>query len=120
KGFAIAQYSEKRDPNDAVFEEVKDKVEKAYRGMKAMELAEQRAKELTRAANADDLKKMGEAMGAKVDERGGLSGSDSIGQLTTEANRAPIYKLNVNEITKEPIKTESNVFVVAALKIRKD
>jgi peptidyl-prolyl cis-trans isomerase D len=120
KGFAIPQYIERRDPHDAVFEDVKDKVEKTYRSMKAAEIAEQRAKELAKAANADDLKKMGEASGLKVDERGGLSGSDSIGLLVTEANRAPIYKLNVGEITKEPIKTENNVFVVAALKSRKD
>jgi peptidyl-prolyl cis-trans isomerase D len=120
KGFAIPQYMEKRDPHDAVFEEAKDKVEKAYRGNKAAEVAEQRAKEITKAQNADDLKKMGEGLGLKVDERAGLSGSDSIGPLVTEANRAPIYKLNVGEITKDPIKTDNNVFVVAALKTRKD
>ncbi len=120
KGFAIPQYIEKRDPHDAVFEEVKDKVEKAYRGNKAAEVAEQRAKEITKAQNADDLKKMGDGLGLKVDERAGLSGSDSIGPLVTEANRAPVYKLNVGEITKDPIKTDNNVFVVAALKSRKD
>ena len=120
KGFAIPQFVQKREPHDAVFEEVKDKVEKAYRANKATEVAEQRAKEITKAQNADDLKKMGEGLGLKVDERGGLAGGDSIGPLVTEANRAPIYKLNVGEITKDPIKTENNVFVVAALKARKD
>jgi peptidyl-prolyl cis-trans isomerase D len=120
KGFAIPQYVEKRDPHDAVFEEVKDKVEKAYRGNKAAELAEQRAKEITKAQNADDLKRMGEGLGLKVDERPTLGPADSIGPLITEASRAPVYKLNVGEITKEPIKTDNNVFVVALLKSRKD
>src|SRR5712692_7139054 len=43
KGFAIPQYAEKRDPHDAAFEEVKSKVEDAYRVDKAKELAAQRA-----------------------------------------------------------------------------
>jgi len=120
KGFAIPQYLEKRDPHDAVFEEVKDKVDKAYRGVKAAEVAEQRAKEITRAQNADDLKKMGTGMGLKVDERPTLNASDSIGPLNKEADRSVIYRLKVGEITKDPIKTDNNVFVVAALRNRKD
>ncbi|HXU35752.1 MAG TPA: SurA N-terminal domain-containing protein [Blastocatellia bacterium] len=120
KGFAIPQYLERRDPHDAVFEEVKDKVEKTYRGVKATEMAEQRAKEIAKAQNPDDLKKMAEGPGVKVDERPTLNASDSIGPLITEPNRAAIYKLNVGEVTKTPIKTDSNVFVVAGLKSRKD
>lgn len=120
KGFAIPQYLERRDPHDAVFEDVKDKVERAYRGLKAGEIAEQRAKDIAKAQNADDLKQMGSGPGLKVDERPTLNASDSIGPLVTETNRAPIYKLNVGEVTKTPIKTDNNVFVVAALKSRKD
>jgi peptidyl-prolyl cis-trans isomerase D len=120
KGFAIPQYIEKRDPHDATFEEAKDKVEKAYRSNKAAEIAGQHAKEIAKAQNADDLKKMAEGLGLKVDERLDLGGSDSIGLLVTEANRAPIYKLQVGEITKDPIKTDNNVYVVALLKSRKD
>lgn len=120
KGFAIPQYAERRDPHDAVFEDVKDKVEKTYRGVKAAEIAEQRAKELAKAQSADDLKKMGGGPGLKVDERPTLNASDSIGPLVTEPNRAGIYKLNVGEVTKTPIKTDNNVFVVAALQSRKD
>lgn len=120
KGFAIPQYVDKREPHDAVFEEAKDKVEKAYRGNKATELAEQRAKDLTKAQNPDDLKRMGNGQGLKVDERPSLGATDSIGPLITEANRAAIYKLKVGEVTKDPIKTDNNVFVVATLQSRKD
>jgi hypothetical protein len=38
----------------------------------------------------------------------------------SESERAPIYKLNVGAVTKEPIKTANNQFVVAALRERKD
>ena len=120
KGFAIAQYVEKRDPHDPAFEEVKDKVDKAYRSDKARELALERAKEIAKARTPDELKQLGTSMGLKVDERTAVSGTDSIGPLVTDATRAPLYKLNPGEITKEPIKADSNVYVVAALIGRKD
>jgi len=59
-------------------------------------------------------------MGLKVDERAGVSGNESIGPLLTEAARTPVYKLNLGEVTREPIKTDSDVYVVAALLGRKD
>jgi hypothetical protein len=41
--------------------------------------------------------------------------------LITEANRAPVYKLNVNEVTREPIKVaDSDNYVVASMVSRKD
>ncbi len=119
KGFAIPQYAEKRDPHDAAFEEVKSKVEDAYRVDKAKELAAQRAGELAKASSPDELKRMSDKMGLKVDERSS-SAADSIGPLVSEATRAPVYKLNPGQVTKEPIKTESDQFVVAALVSRKD
>src|SRR4030095_14030855 len=54
------------------------------------------------------------------DERAGLKATESIGSLVSEFERAPVYKLNVGEVTKEPIKTSGDIFVVAALKERKD
>ena len=120
KGFAIAQYLEKRDPHEPAFEEVNAKVEKSYRAARAKELAAERAKELAKAQNSDELKKIADSMGLKLDERLGLPNSDSIGALVSEVNRAPIYKLNVGEVTKDPIKTDNDIYVVAALIGRKD
>ena len=120
KGFAVPQYIERRDPHEPAFEEVKTKVETAYRAEKSRELAAQRAKEIAKAQNADELKKLADSMGLKTDERAGLKATESIGVLVSEFERAPVYKLNVGEVTKEPIKTDNDVFVVAALKGRKD
>jgi peptidyl-prolyl cis-trans isomerase D len=120
KGFAIAQYTEKRDPHDPAFEEVNSKVETAYRADKAKELARDRARELAKAQNLDELKKMTASMGLKLDERLGLTASDSIGSLVTETSRAFVYKLKVGEVTKEPIKGENDVYVVAAIENRKE
>ncbi len=120
KGFAIGQYVERRDPHEPPFEEVKTKVESAYRGEKSKDLAAQRAKELAKAQNGDELKKLADSMGLKVDERAGLKATESIGSLVSESERAAVYKLNIGELTKEPIKTSNDVFVVASLKERKD
>ena len=120
KGFAVPQYVERRDPHEPAFEEVKTKIETAYRAQKSKELAAQRAKELAKAQNAEELKKLADSMGLKTDERAGLKATESIGVLVSEFDRAPVYKLNVGEVTREPIKTDNDVFVVAALKGRKD
>src|SRR4030095_6668506 len=63
KGFAIVQYLEKRDPHDPTFEEAKAKIDKAYRAVKSTELASERAKELAKAQNIDELKKMTASQG---------------------------------------------------------
>jgi len=107
KGFAIVQYLERRDPHDPSFEEAKAKIEGAYRAVKARELANDRARELAKAQNIEELKKMTGSQGLKLDERLGLSASDSIGPLVSENSRAPVYKLNVGEVTKEPIKART-------------
>jgi len=120
KGFAIAQYVENRGPHEPAYEEVTAKVDKAYRAEKSKDLAAQRAREIAKAQNADELKKLGDAMGLKPDERAGLKATESIGSLVSEFERTPVYKLNAGEVTREPIKTSGDIFVVAALKERKD
>jgi len=120
KGFAIAQYLEKRDPHDPTLEEANAKIESAYRTVKSRELANERAKELGKAQNIEELKKMTGSLGLKLDERVGLSASDSIGPLVSEGAREHVYKLNVGEVTKEPIKADNEVYVVASVSGRKD
>src|SRR5262249_6541381 len=120
-GFAIPQFLEKRDPHDPPFEDVKTKVEERYRGEKSKELAADRAKQLAKAQNPDQLKSMAESMGLKSDERADISGNDSIGPLVSEGNKAAVYKLNPGQVTSEPVKVENgDDYVVAALISRKD
>jgi len=120
-GFAIAQYEDKRDPHEPTFDEVKKKVDDAYRMEKAKEMAAEKAKELARAKTPDELKSMADAMGIKPDDKAGVTGNDPIGPLTTDAGRAPVYKLAPGQVTAEPIKVEnSDEWVVVALTSRKD
>lgn len=120
-GFAIPQYTEKRDPHDPTFEEVKAKVENNYKNEKSKELAAERARQLAQATTPDALKAAANSMGLKVDERPGIIGTDSIGPLVSESERDPVHKLNVNQVTSEPIKVnDGENYVVAALLGRTD
>jgi peptidyl-prolyl cis-trans isomerase D len=120
KGFAIPQYVERRDAHDPEFDESKTKVEAAYRVDKSKDLAAQRARDIAKAGSADELKRIGDSMGIKTDERSGLNGTETIGPLVSESERAQVYKLKAGEVTKEPIKTESGHYVVAVITERKD
>ncbi|HVG21003.1 MAG TPA: SurA N-terminal domain-containing protein [Blastocatellia bacterium] len=121
KGFVVAQYIENRGPHDPGFDEVRSKVEQRYRADKAKELAADRARQIAAAKTPDEMKKIADSLGVKTDERAGLGATDSVGVLVGETSRAPLYKLNPGEVTREPIKTESgDSYVVATLVSRKD
>ena len=120
-GFAVAQYTERRDPHDPSFEEVKDRVEDGYRNDRAKQLALEQARELARTGSPEALKTAAEKLGLKVDARKDITGSDSFGPLTSEYDRKIVYKLNPGELTKEPIKPSGGEnYVVVALDSRKD
>jgi peptidyl-prolyl cis-trans isomerase D len=120
-GFAVPQYVEKRDPHDPAFEEVKSKVEQQYRADKAKDLAAERARQIAQAKTPDEMKKIADSLGIKMEERAGITNTDSIGSLTTEESREAVYKLNVNEVTSAPLKAEgSDKFVIVTLLSRKD
>ncbi|MBI3654733.1 MAG: peptidyl-prolyl cis-trans isomerase [Acidobacteria bacterium] len=120
-GFAVVQFSDTRDPHDPTFEEVKARVEQRYREDKAKDIAAEQARKIAQAQTPDAMKAAGDALGLRVEERAGLSASDSIGPLVSEANREPIYKLKAGEVLREPVKiTDSDNYVVAAVIERRD
>ena len=119
-GFAVPQYVEKRDPHDPTFEEVRAKVEQRYREDRAKQLAQERARQIGQAKSPDEMKKLADSLGVKPEERAGIGESDTIGPLTTDESRAPIYKLNVGQVTAEPLKSENDHYVVVAIVGRKD
>jgi len=121
EGQAIAQYTERREPHDANFEEARPKVEDRYRAERARELAAERARQLCQAKTPEALKAAADSMKLKTDERPGLTGDASICPLITESNLAVVHKLNVGEVTREPIKvTDADNYVVAAMVSRQD
>jgi peptidyl-prolyl cis-trans isomerase D len=121
KGLAIVQYLDRRDPHQAELSDVRSKVEQSYRAEKARQIVSDRARQLAQAKSPDELKKIADSMGLKIDERAGLGASDSLGPLVNEGSRAIVYKLNPGEVTHEPIKVEgSDTQVVASLITRNE
>src|SRR5205085_11080462 len=119
-GFAVPQYVEKRDPHDPTFEEARAKVEQRYRDERAKELAHERARQIGQAKSPDEMKKIADSLGIKTEERVGALETDSFGPLNTDESRAPIYKLNVGQVTSEPLKSDNDHYVVVALFERTD
>jgi peptidyl-prolyl cis-trans isomerase D len=120
-GFAIVQYTARREPHDASFEESKAKVEDRYRTEKSKELALERARQAAKAKTVDELKQLGTSLGLQIQERAGLPMSDAIGPLTNDIDRGAVYKLSIGAVTSEPIKPETgDNFVVVGLMARKD
>lgn len=121
KGLAIVQYLDRREPHEAELSEVRSKVEQSFRAEKARQIVADRARQLAQAKTPDELKKIADSMGLKIDERAGLGASDSVGPLVSEGNRATLQKLNPGEVTHEPIKIEGgDTQVVASLISRKE
>ncbi len=119
-GFAIPQYTEKRDPHDPTLEEVRARVEDRYRRDKSRERALEIARAIAQAANPDALKSAADAQKIKPDERV-LSGADSIGSLSNEGQRAQVYKLKAGEVLREPLKLEDgDSYFVASMVKRED
>jgi peptidyl-prolyl cis-trans isomerase D len=133
-GFAVAHYLEKRDPHEPAFEEVRDRVAQRYRQDKARELAAEIARNIARAKTPDEIKQVTSSVlnqynqsGAKIDqqavrmdERAGIRLGETIGALVSEADRDAVYKLQAGQITAEPVKTENDIYVVAAMLNRQE
>lgn len=119
-GFAVPQFESKLGPHDPNFDEVKSKVEDAYRASKAKDLAKQKADELAKASNTDALKSMAEAAGLKPIDKPGISGNDPIGPLMTDSSRAAVYKLNDGQVTPAIKEDSGDSYVVVGLMHRKD
>lgn len=120
-GFAVPQYADIREPHDPPFDEVKKKVEDQYRAMKAKNLALERARQLGKASSPDQLKPLADSLGLKIDERNGLTGTDSIGPLVSEHDRELAHALQVGQVSSEPIKiSDKDSYVVVGLLKRKD
>jgi len=120
EGFAVPMLLEKRDPRDANFEEVKDKVAEAVKIEQARARVEEIAKQLSGAANAGELANLAKSKNLKSQEQKSFILGSPLGQgpsaSTNPQLEDAIYALKVGEITKTPIKVGDNWYVVGVTK----
>ncbi len=119
-GFAIPMLAEKKEPRDAEFSEVKDKVSEAVKLEQAKAKVESIAKEIAeKAGSASGLSGAASAKGLKAEDSknykiGSPLGKNGAGS-SEELNDA-VFALKAGEVTKTPIKVGEDWFVVGATK----
>jgi peptidyl-prolyl cis-trans isomerase D len=116
-GFGIPLLVEKRDPRDATFEEVKDKVAEAVKLEKARQQVEQIAADIAKgAANPGALAALAQSKGLKAqDAKNYILGSPlgsgpSAG--TSEELQDAIFALKPGEVTKQPLRIGDSYYIV--------
>jgi peptidyl-prolyl cis-trans isomerase D len=121
-GFAIPMLVDKKEPNRIPdFEEVKDKVGKAFRDERAKSQLEETARNLANSVNAaGDLKAAAEKLGLEVKTADDYKIGSPLGDLDLGgATGETLYALKEGEVTKTPLKSGSD-WVVAGVTKRKE
>lgn len=116
-GFGIPLLVAKREPRDATFEEVRDKVLEAVKLEKARSMLDQIAKEIAEgASNVSQLSTIAQSKGLKAEESknyilGSPLGSGPTAGTSKELEEA-IWALKPGEVTKTAIKVGENWYIV--------
>lgn len=116
-GFAVPMLVEKRDPRDAEFEEVKDKVAEAVKLDQANSRVEEIAKQIAAGATgASGLAAAAQSKGLKAQDVKTFTLGSPLGQgpsaATSQALEDAINGLKTGEVTKTPIKIGDNWYIV--------
>lgn len=115
-GFAIPLLTDRREPRDATFEEVKDRVAEAYKLEQARKNLEQAAKDIAGAGSAANLAAAAQSKGLKAQDSKGFVLGSPLGQgpsaATSEELENAVYALKPGEVTKTPIKVGDSWYIV--------
>jgi peptidyl-prolyl cis-trans isomerase D len=118
-GFAIPMLVDKKEPRDATFEEVRNKLVDVVK----LELAKGKVKEIadeitSAATSADSLAAAVSAKGLKLEEAKSFTLGTPLGSgndaTTSSALNDAIYALKQGEVTKTPVQIGDAYYVVAA------
>lgn len=119
-GFAIPMLLEKREPRDAEFDEVKDKVAEAVKIEKARGQVEEIAKQIAAANSPTELENLAKSKNLKPKEQKSFILGSPLGEgasaSTNEKLEDAIFALKTGEVTKTPIKVGDNWYVVGLVK----
>lgn len=116
-GFAIPMWLEQKEPRDATFEEVKDRVAEAVKNDQAKSRVEQIAKDIASgSANAAAIAAAATSKGLKAEESKNFILGSPLGQGesagTSEGLEDAIFGLKTGEVTKAPVKVGDNFYIV--------
>ena len=119
-GFAIPMLVDKKEPRDAEFDEVKDKILDIVKLEKARAQVEEIAKSIAGATNADALASTASAKGMKAKDQKNFILGSPLGEGptagTNEELEDAIYAMKVGDVTQKPIKIGDNWVIVGVVK----
>ena len=116
-GFAIPMLVDKKEPRDAEFDEVKDKITETVKMEQAKAKIDSIAEKIAAAAgSAGNLSAAAQAIGLKAKDAKTFILGSPLGEgpsaATSEALENAIYGLKQGEVTKTPVKIGDDWFVV--------
>lgn len=120
-GFAIPMLVDKKEPRDADFAEVKDKIAEVVKANKAREQVEEIAKQIASgASSASSLAAAATAKGMKAKDQKDFVIGSPLGEGptagTNEALEDAIYAMKPGDVSKTPLKIGDNWVVVGVTK----
>ena len=123
-GFAIPMLVDKKEPRDAEFDEVKDKIVEVVKLDKARAQVQEIANQIASgAANADALTALATTKGLKAQDQKSFILGSPLGQgpsaSTNEALEDAVFAMKAGDVTKTPIKIGEN-YVIVGVKTRED
>jgi peptidyl-prolyl cis-trans isomerase D len=113
-GLAVPMLVEKRDPHDAAFDEVRDKVAAVYATEKTRIEARAVADQLAAATSIDDLKAKATAAGYEAKSQANFRAGAALGQMpASDLIDSTLLGLKTGEVTKTSIETATGFLVLA-------
>jgi peptidyl-prolyl cis-trans isomerase D len=119
-GFAVPMLVEIREPHDAAFDEVKDRVTKAFRDFRAREQARVEAERLATAANPEELKARAKAAGLEPKTQPNFRAGGALPDMqASDLIDQSLLKVPDNSVGKTPVSVPAG-YVVLAVADRKE
>ncbi len=122
-GFAVPMLADKKEPRDAEFDEVKDKITDIVKLEKARAQVEEIAKQLAEAGSVTALSSAATAKGLTAKDQKSFVLGSPLGEGPTAGTSKEledaIFAMKAGEVTKAPIKVGDN-WVVVGLNKRED
>jgi peptidyl-prolyl cis-trans isomerase D len=113
-GFAVPMLADKKDPHVPEFDEVKERVVKAFKADKAKAQLEEVARNLASSSNSvADLKAAAAKLGLEAKDEAAYKLGMPLGEAgTSPAADEALYALKEGEVTKTPVKMSGDAWVV--------
>lgn len=114
-GFAVPMLAETREPHDATFDEVRDKIGGTYREDKAREIARNTAQQLANEATSpEDLRTRAKAVGFDAKTQENFKAGSALPEMQpSDLLDSALLAIPANSVSKAPVDMPNGIVVLA-------